>query len=168
MTISSVPVRQRHPAAYVLAGGLIAGTLDIVYACTFWGLKAAVPPQRILQSVAAGLLGKASFEGGAATATLGLALHYFIATTMSVVYYVVARRWPLLWQRPVLIGTGYGLILYGVMNYIVVPLSAAAHGGPRDPLWVGLSIVVHMFLIGVPIALATSVAARQGARNYGD
>jgi hypothetical protein len=150
---------------YVLAGGLIAGTLDIVYACTFWALKADIPARRIFQSVAAGLLGKASFEGGAATAALGLALHFFIATTMSVVYYVVARRWPLLWQRPVLVGAGYGLILYGVMNYIVVPLSAAGHGGAKDPLWVGLSIVVHMFLIGVPIALATSVAVRQAVRD---
>jgi hypothetical protein len=128
-------------------------------------LKAGVPAQRIFQSVAAGLLGKASFEGGAATAALGLALHFFIATTMSVVYYVGARRWPLLWRRPMLAGAGYGLMLYGVMNHIVVPLSAAGHGGAKDPLWVGLSIVAHMFLIGVPIALATSVAARQAIRN---
>jgi hypothetical protein len=160
----SLAPRQRSPALYVLAGALIAGALDMVYACTFWAVKADVPAQRIFQSVAAGLLGKASFEGGAATAALGLALHFFIATTMSVVYYVVARRWPLLWQRPVLVGAGYGLILYGVMNYIVVPLSAAARG-PRDPLWVGLSVVVHMFLIGVPIAVATAVAARQAVRH---
>jgi len=165
MTATSLPTRRRSPAAYVLAGGLIAGTLDIAYACIFWALKAEVPAQRIFQSVAAGLLGKASFEGGAATAALGLGLHFFIATTMSVVYYVVARRWPLLWQRPVLVGAEYGLILYGVMNYVVVPLSAAAQGGPKDPLWVGLSIVVHMFLIGGPIALATSVAIRQPARD---
>ena len=165
MAATSLSHRQRSPVFYVLAGGVIAGTLDIVYACTFWAVKAGVPPQRIFQSVAAGLLGKASFEGGAATAALGLALHFFIATTMSVVYYLIARRWPLLWQRPVLVGAGYGLILYGVMNYIVVPLSAAAHGGPKDPLWVGLSIVVHMFLIGVPIALATSVATRQLLRG---
>jgi uncharacterized membrane protein YagU involved in acid resistance len=164
MTVTSLPTRRPSPAAYVLAGGLIAGTLDIVYACTFWALKADVPPQRIFQSVAAGLLGNASFEGGAGTAALGLALHFFIATAMSVVYYVVARRWPLLWQRPVLVGAGYGLILYGVMNYIVVPLSAA-HGGPKDPLWVGLSIVVHMFLIGVAIALTTSVAVRRSAQD---
>jgi hypothetical protein len=165
MTASSLPARQRSPAVYVLAGGLIAGTLDIVYACTFWGIKAGVPAQRIFQSVAAGLLGKASFEGGAPTAALGLGLHFFIATTMSVVYYLVARRWPLLWRRPLLVGAGYGLILYSVMNYIVVPLSAAAHGGPKDPLWVGLSILVHMFLIGVPIALATSVALQHSLRD---
>ncbi|HEY7634619.1 MAG TPA: hypothetical protein VH763_03685 [Gemmatimonadales bacterium] len=161
MTASSLLTRQHRAAAYILAGGIIAGTLDIVYACVFWALKAAAPAQRIFQSVAAGLLGQASFEGGAATAALGLALHYFIATTMSVVYYLVARRWPLLWRRPVLCGAGYGLILYGVMNDIVVPLSAAGHGGAKDPLWVTLSIVVHMFLIGVPIALLTSLAARQ-------
>ena len=75
---------------FVLAGGLVAGTLDIVYACVFWALKADVPVQRILQSVAAGLLGQESFQGGASTAALGLGLHYFIATSMSVVYYLVA------------------------------------------------------------------------------
>ena len=142
----------------VLAGGLVAGTLDIVYACAFWALKRGVPPTRILQSVAAGLLGQASFEGGARTAALGLVLHYFIALSMAIAYYVVAGRWPLLWRRPVLCGAGYGLLLYGIMNFIVVPLSRAGGGGAKDPLWVGLSIVVHMLLIGIPIALFVRAA----------
>jgi len=140
------------PLAFVLAGGAVAGTLDITYACVFWALKRGVPVQRILQSVAAGLLGEASFAGGGATAALGLVLHYFIALSMAVVYYLVARRWPLLWQRPVLAGAGYGLLLYGTMNYIVVPLSAAGRGS-KDPLWIALSIAVHVLLIGIPIAL---------------
>src|SRR3982074_1927505 len=78
---------------FILAGGLVAGTLDITYAWVFWALKAGVPAERIFQSVAKGLLGPASYRGGAATATLGLFLHYFIATSMSVVYYLVGRRW---------------------------------------------------------------------------
>jgi hypothetical protein len=143
-----------RPGTYVLAGGLVAGTLDITYAWAFWALKAGVSAQRIFQSVAAGLLGEASFEGGVATAALGLALHYFNATTMSLVYYLVASRFALLRRRPVLCGAGYGLLVYGVMNYIVVPLSAAG-GGSKDPLWISLSILVHMFLVGVPIALTT-------------
>jgi len=77
-----------HALVFVLAGGLIAGTLDIAYACIFWALKSDVPAHRILQSVAAGLLGEASFEGGWETAALGLALHYLIALSMSVVYYL--------------------------------------------------------------------------------
>ena len=133
----------------------MAGTLDITYAWLFWAVKAGVSAQRIFQSVAAGLLGKASFEGGAATAALGLALHFFIATTMSVVYYLVARRWALLWQRPVPCGLLYGLLLYLIMNFIVVPLSAAGGGGSKDPLWVAMSVAVHALLIGLPIALFT-------------
>jgi len=153
------------PLRYVLAGGLVAGALDITYACVFWAIKAGVPAQRIFQSVAAGLLGKASFTGGWGTAVLGLGLHFFIATTMSVTYYVVSRRLPLLAEGPVPFGAAYGLLLYIIMNYVVVPLSAAAGGGRKDPLWVGLSIVVHVVLIGIPIALFTRRAARLDAER---
>jgi hypothetical protein len=152
-----------RPWVFVLAGGLVVGTLDIAYACSFWALKSGVPAQRILQSVAAGLLGKASFQGGAGSAALGLALHYFIALSMAVVYYLAARRWPPLWQRPLLCGAGYGLLLYGVMNYVVVPLSAAGPGS-KDPLWVTLSIAVHVLLIGIPIAFFARRAVRSDER----
>lgn len=136
----------------IIAGGLLAGALDILYACVFWGIKADVPARRIFQSVAAGLLGKASFEGGWGTATLGLALHFSIALAMAVTYAAVARRVPALVRRPIVFGAAYGLLLYAIMNYVVVPLSRAGSGS-KDPLWVGLSILVHMFLIGVPIAV---------------
>jgi hypothetical protein len=144
--------RGTPPWAFVLAGGLVAGTLDIVFAWGFWAIKAGVPARRILQSVAAGLLGEASFGGGATTAALGLALHFFIAASMSAAYYLVSRRWRLLRERAVLCGAGYGLLLYGLMNFIVVPLSAA---GPmvKQPLWITLSVAVHVLLIGIPIAL---------------
>lgn len=138
---------------YVLIGGLVAGTLDITYACVFWALKAGVPPQRIFQSVAKGVLGAAAFTSGAASAALGLFLHFFIATTMSIAYYVVARRWPALVERPLVFGAAYGIALWCVMNYIVVPLSAARGGSLGPTLWVTLSIIVHALLIGVPIAL---------------
>jgi uncharacterized membrane protein YagU involved in acid resistance len=153
-------VRPYHPLAFVLAGGLVAGTLDLVYACAFWALKLDVPAQRILQSVAAGLLGKASFAGGAATAALGLALHYLIALSMSGVYYLAARRWSFLRQRPLASGAIYGLLLYIVMNFVVVPLSAAGPGS-KDPLWITLSIAVHVLLIGMPIAIFTRRALRE-------
>ena len=67
-------------------------TFDISYACLFWWLKAQVPMQRIFQSVATGVLGPASFEGGAGSAALGLGLHYSIAMAMAVAYYIVARQ----------------------------------------------------------------------------
>jgi hypothetical protein len=144
--------------AFVLAGGLLAGTLDITYACVYWGLKAGVQPTRIFQSVARGVLGAATFRGGASSAALGLFLHYFIAITMSFVYYLVARKWKALSNHAIMFGAAYGLVLYGVMTYIVVPLSRAGGGGGSDRMWIALSIVVHMFLIGLPIALFTKMA----------
>lgn len=157
--MEEISVAHRTPAfVSVLAGGLVAGALDITYACVFWALKAGTSPQRIFQSVAKGVLGPPTFKGGAATAALGLFLHFFIATAMSFTYYIFARRWTVLVERPLMFGAAYGLVLYGVMNYIVVPLSAARGGGSGGALWVALSILVHMFLIGVPIALFTRKA----------
>ncbi len=142
----------RKPWYYVLLGGLVAGTFDITYASTFWYLKRGVMPARVFRSVASGLLGDASFTGGWRTAALGLGLHYFIAISMAVTYYLFARRWSDLWEKPWTYGPLYGLLLYGIMNYIVVPLSAA-NSGSRDLTWVLLSIAVHAFLIGTPMAL---------------
>lgn len=152
-----------RPWRFVLAGGLIAGGLDILYAIVYWAIQRGVAPQRILQSVAAGLLGDASFMGGWATAALGLTLHFLIAISMAAVYYLVARHWAVLWHRPLPCGAAYGLLLYVIMNYAVVPLSAARPGS-KDPLWIGSSIAVHMFLVGIPCAVFARRAIRETRR----
>ena len=82
------------------------------------------------QSVASGLLGKASYEGGNATIVLGLALHFFIAFVMALVYVKASHRLPVLVCRPVLMGVLYGFVLYVVMNFVVVPLSAIGFHAP--------------------------------------
>jgi hypothetical protein len=139
----------------VLLGGIIAGTLDITYAWAYWHIRAGATAQRIFQSVAKGLLGAATFKGGTATAALGIFLHYFIATCMSLAYYFMARRRAALYEQPWTYGPVYGAVLYVVMSFIVVPLSRARGGGSGGALWVTLSIVVHVLLIGLPIALFT-------------
>lgn len=143
--------------------GLAVGVLDITYACVFWGLKAGTPPGRIFQSVAAGVLGSAAFAGGAPAAALGLALHFFNALTIVAVYVLAARAWPALWRHPRLWGPIYGGAVYAVMNYVVVPLSAARPGS-ADPLWVGLSVAVHVLFVGMPSALAAQASYRQAPR----
>jgi uncharacterized membrane protein YagU involved in acid resistance len=149
----------------VVGGGLIAGVLDITYACAFWAVRSAMRPQRILQSVAAGLLGQAAFTGGAVTAALGLAAHLAIAITIAAVYYIAARAWSSLWRHPWFYGALYGLCVYVVMNYVVVPLSAAASRSmaPTDWVWVLPTIVVHAVFIGIPCALAVRVAMRRAS-----
>jgi hypothetical protein len=98
----------------VLLGGLVAGTFDITFACTFWAIKIGARPTRIFQSVASGLLGPASFQGGGKTAALGVFLHYFIASTMSIVYYFAARAWKTQVKYQLLNGAVNGVV-FGVL-----------------------------------------------------
>jgi hypothetical protein len=145
---------------WVFGGGLIAGALDITFACTWWAIARDVPAERILQSVASGLLGKASYEGGWNTALLGLALHFLITLVMSGVYYAASQRLAWLTQRPLAMGAAYGLVLYAVMNFVVVPLSAAAVGAPGLDPWTFAGIAAHVVLVGIPIALCARRAPR--------
>lgn len=134
------------------------GTTDITFAILYWKIGYGVSATRVLQSVARGVLGAASFDGGAPTALLGGALHYAIAICMALVYYAASRSFAVLTRRPVACGAAYGAILYLVMNLVVLPLSRV--GWPRfdDKLWVGLSVAMHV-LFGVICATATRIAS---------
>lgn len=139
---------------FFLLGGALAGAFDISYAIIFSALRSGVAPVRILQSVASGVLGRASYTGGLATAALGLALHFLIAFLWAGLYFLASRRLPVLTRRPVLCGAVFGVLIYAVMNLVVLPLSRFP-ARPSFPLLVLVTgLVVHMFLIGVPIALA--------------
>ena|SRR4026209_2201077 len=133
-------------------GGLIAGTLDITAACVTAWLRRGVSPGTVLQYVASGLLGPESFTGGAKTAILGLALHFLIATTATIIFYFASRRLMFLIERPVLFGLLYGVAVFAFMNLVVVPLSRVR---PQPPTASGIiiNLVIIMICVGLPIAL---------------
>ena len=130
---------------------LVAGVLDISSAFIL-GYPKGVGPIRVLQGVAAGLLGReAAINGGLATAGLGLAIHFFIALVVATVFYAASRKLLFLTRHPVIWGLLYGVVVYGVMYWIVMPL---AYPVVRPSLARDLTaICVHMSLIGLPIAL---------------
>ncbi len=153
--------RSRHAAQYVILGGAIAATLDILYACGFSNLVYGVPPLRILQSVASGLLGASAFTGGIAAGALGLLLHYLIALGAAFVFYAASRRFGWLIRHAIVAGIVFGLCVYGVMNFVVIPLSAFPRKLTFPPLILATGLFVHMFFVGVPIALGARAASRQ-------
>lgn len=119
-TLPSVPNRNREALNAALLGGAIAGAIDIVAACLITGRS----PASILQFIAGGLLGKASLEGGMATVALGLFLQGFMGILIAAVYVLCAKVLPALRRRWILSGLLYGVVIFPVMNFIVVPLSA--------------------------------------------
>jgi hypothetical protein len=131
---------------------LVVGTLDILDAFVFFGLR-DVPPMTIAQSIASGLLGQAAYGGGIPTAVLGLVLHFGIAFAIVCVYYATTRWLPALVRKPLVFGPLYGLMVYVVMNYVVVPLSAAVVGSGPKPLPVLVNgLLIHMVGVGLPAA----------------
>jgi hypothetical protein len=139
--------------AIYTATALIAGTLDITYAIAFSYWRSGVSPTRVLQSVASGALGRDAFSGGAATAAAGLGFHFLIAFTITAIFFAAAARLRWLIRVPAVTGPLYGAAVYGAMNWIVIPLSRI---GPRPfpPLATFVTgMLVHMLLIGLPIAL---------------
>ena len=139
----------------VLVGGTIAGTLDILFALTFAAVN-GVPPVRLLQTVASGLLGEAAYSGGVPAAALGLAGHFGMSYLWAALFVVIAVRLPKLTLRPVIAGAIFGVIVFFAMRLVVLPLSAFPHPVTFKPLSAGLDLLSHMFLFGVPIALAAA------------
>src|SRR5882724_11345229 len=109
----------------ILWGGLACGVLDITAALVVYGYLGAKPIP-LLQGIAAGLLGPKAFQGGLATAMLGLLCHFVIALGAAAVYFAASRAVPALLQHVVASGALYGVAVYFFMSRIVLPLSAAA------------------------------------------
>ena len=146
----------------ILLGGLTVGILDGLDAVIFFGFR-GVAPQRIFQAIAAGLLGKESFQGGMATAALGLVLHLCIATTIVAVFVLASQRLPALTRRPFLWGPLYGVAAYLVMNFVVIPLSAA-NSGPKALSVLINGVLIHILGVGLPSALFARAARSDVAR----
>jgi hypothetical protein len=141
----------------ILLGGLIAGVLDLIFAFIWYGPR-GVSPMRIMQSIASGLLGMGAYDGGVATAALGVALHFLILIVAAAIYYSASRRLELLREQPVIAGLLFGIAIWIVMNLVVVPLSAFPHEVTRTFASSLPHIVAHMVLVGLPIGLAARYA----------
>ena len=150
----------RSAGRAILWGGVICGVLDITSAIII-ALANGGSPVRMLQGIAGALLGPVTFQGGVATAALGLAMHFGVAFTATAVFYWLSRRFPAMVEWAVPSGFLYGIVWLLVMYRGVIPLTAALRTlylsnvvkRPLPALW-PLPLLVHMTCVGLPIALA--------------
>jgi hypothetical protein len=173
MTTTPLPLASDEPPTSVRiarAGG-IAGALDLCLAMLIqFGVTGRIDLVRILQSIASGLLGRGSFDGGLGAASLGLALHFLIATIWAALYFVAATRLGWLSRLTasaagrIASGLAFGLVVWSGMNLVVVPLSRAP--GRFSLTWATAAMVVgHMVMVGLPIALAVGAVRLRRDRS---
>ena len=130
----------------ILTAGLVVGVLDISSAFAIWWQR-RVAIQRGLQGIAAGLLGTKSYEGGLATAGLGLAIHFFVAFVVVSIFYLASRKIRFLTKRPFVSGVSFGIGIYMVMYWIVLPTAFPTfrHRLSNELL----ELAIHICLIGL-------------------
>jgi len=138
---------------------LIAGALDFCVVRIYWN-HVGISFERIGQSVARGWYGDAAFAGGASTALVGAAFHFAIMFAFMLCYGLAAQRVNSMRRKPFASAVLYGLATFVVMNYVVVPLSRAAHPMKYDA-WFLTSIGVHVLLVGFGAMFAERWARRR-------
>lgn len=155
MAAHAVPLAANKSNALlaIAIGGLIAGTLDLTQACVLFGW-------RVPLGVAAGLLGRQAFHGGTGTYALGVLLHFFIAFSVTAIYYGASRKLRFMTEYPVVCGLFFGIAVEVVMSYVVLPLSALHARGPYQLQDVILGIAVHAVVIGLPVSFSIRRFAR--------
>jgi hypothetical protein len=147
----------RHsPLVAILLGGTIAGIIDIGAACLINGLDPIV----ILHAIASGLIGRAAARaGGMQTAVLGFALQVAMSLIIAAIYAIGATLLPLLRRAWIPAGLAFGVGVFFVMEFVVVPLSAI-HRVPTFTVQSFALNMVAMLVFGTIIAWF----ARAGSR----
>jgi hypothetical protein len=125
--------------------GLIAGTLDIGAACTI----NMIGPGPILRFIASGLLG-APLPHETWVYCLGLGLQWMMSIIIAAIFVLAATKIPALLRRWITAGIAYGIVVYFVMTFVVVPLSRAKSGHVTMSSFV--ENLLAMILFGLVVA----------------
>ncbi|HEY4127353.1 MAG TPA: hypothetical protein VGN70_04855 [Gammaproteobacteria bacterium] len=135
----------------VLWGGLLGGTIDIFSA----SLISLLSPLLIMRFIAAGLLGPAVIKGGLDISFVGLVLQWLMCLIISTLFVLAWQR--LAWMRRDwrVTGIAYGVPVYFVMTYVVLPLSALHHWTAFDLKGFVLNLLA-MMLFGLIIAYSAA------------
>ncbi len=160
----NVALRRGPALAALLVAGAVAGTLDASFITIAYVLPGRITLLRLFQGIAKAVLGPAAYQGGLATALLGLAMHYFVALSWAALFAFAARSG---WLRrqiaalpgALLAGAVYGVVIFGVMTFIVLPLTRATRG-PLFTFNFYLQLAAHILIIGIPIVLVVRALAQ--------
>jgi hypothetical protein len=153
-TMAATSSSRRSALLAIGVGGFVAGTIDLLQACILFGWD-------IPLAIAGGLLGpQAADNGGAGTYILGIFLHFFIATSAAAIYYAASRTLVFLRENWLVCGLFFGMAVELTMRLIVLPLSALHARGPYKLHDLILGLVVHMLVVGLPIAYSVRRFAR--------
>jgi hypothetical protein len=141
-----------------IVGGLLAGAIDIGVACIIFH----APPEPILKSVAAGIVGRpAAKAGGMDIVLLGAFLQEFISVVAAGIYAFASLRLPILIRQWLIMGILFGGACDLFLMHIVGPLAGLHMQAVGTYGW-WANLIANMLTYGPPIAFVNQWFAKRG------
>ncbi|HWK99464.1 MAG TPA: hypothetical protein VNQ55_05940 [Parapedobacter sp.] len=131
--------------------GLLVGTMDILGACLQYYVKTRNNPIAVLHYVASGAFGSKAYEGGISTAVWGLFFHFLIAFVFTGLFFLLYRSWPLFRRTGILICIIYGIFMWSVTQFMVIPLSRIPDAGTIRFSTAAQAIGILVICISIPL-----------------
>jgi hypothetical protein len=141
---------QRNVVGAILGGGFMAATFDFFAAMLIYHGTAS----GVAKAIARGWYGDAVKPGGMTIEVVGMASHWGILLIAAAIFVLTSLKFPVLRQRAWITGPLFGICIYIVMHYVIVPLSMVHRvNNPAQLDQFIEEFAGHMFIIGLPIAL---------------
>lgn len=147
----------------LMLGGYIVAALDMAVAMIYWAPH-GVPPGRILQGIAAWLLGPSAFAGGSVTMVLGAFLYGQLLWGVMALYHVLAQRYTVLHRRPLLCGGIYGVLAYVAIFKVLQPVLTGTLPSLGSLAWIATCLLSYAILVGMPCALVSRMVSTDYTR----
>lgn len=144
--------RRASATATIIKAGLLAGTLDICSALLYYYFKTGKNPVNVLKYVASAVFGKSALSGGTTIALAGLLIHFVIAFTWTIIFFLLYPRISSFLKNSIVTGLLYGIFVWLVMNLVIVPMGSS----PKAPFKLSsaiINMVILIYAIGLPIAI---------------
>jgi hypothetical protein len=139
-----------------LLASIAAGIPDVFAAAALSRSR----PGRVLQIIASGLLGEASYTRGSASMALGLGLQIAMSFVIALIYNIAVSYVAGIGSSPLMFGALYGIVIFVVMNFVVVPLSRAYPKPQRDLKAVAAMLIVMVLFAEIIAFIAAAVGQR--------
>ncbi|MES2796039.1 MAG: hypothetical protein V4683_08740 [Bacteroidota bacterium] len=137
----------------ILKAGFWAGSIDLVVAHLHQFIKTGHFPEKLLHYIAGGALGlENGMAGGIGSQLLGILIHYFIAFSFAILFFMIAPKLFALKINKYLLGIIYGIMVGAVMTFLILPFTQL----PQTPFIFSKSIVnwlILAFAFGLPLSI---------------
>jgi hypothetical protein len=110
-------------AKSILKATVVAGTLDILTACTKFSFQTGNDPTGVLKYITSALIGPQAFSGGWEMSLAGLFLHFVVAFLFTCFYFFMYPRMGWMRSNRVVSVILYGVFAASVMKFLVLPLT---------------------------------------------